>query len=702
MRRARAAVRRAARPSVIAAATLASLPLALAVLCAGCREPAGPMFGFSAKGAAAERTIERRFIGLPDARRIRAELRLYAAAPHVAGSPRDRLLMEHTREGFVQAGLESVEVTTHDVLLPWPGESVVEVVAPVRWRAPMTEAGVPGDPDTQIGPTLAGPPFHAYSASGDVVAPLVYAGGGEPADYARLRAKGVSIGGRIVLVRSAGPYSYRGSKVRNAEEAGAAAAILFSNPSDEHPDGGAAYPAGPWGPPGRIQRGSVAYDFLTPGDPLTPGWPSVPGARRIPEREAPALPRIPSVPLSYDTAMRLLALQSPTVRVRVRLDQAVRPVWTVTGMVRGWEDPDDVVILGNHRDAWTFGGVDPSGGSAALMELARALGALRRSGWRPRRSILLASWDAEEFALISSTEWGEQHAAELGRGAVAYINVDSGVSGPRFTASAVPALNRVIVESTRAVRDPWTGASVAGAAVERRAIERGAARGGPDDAFVENRLGGGLDFTVFLNHLGLPVADVGFTGPYGVYHSLYDTGTWMERFGDPDFRGHAALAQVWGVLALRLADAEALPLDYEAYAGRLADFERELRGSAACLRTPLAGDDRLRRAIERLRAAAADFARVREAALTRGDRRTLARLNRAILGVERAFLDEAGLQGRPWYRHLVYAPRPTYAAEVLPGLLEACESGSPGRVAFELGRAARAVERAATILRDAF
>lgn len=676
---------------------------ALVLLSSACRPPAAPIFGFSRAGAEAEDALERRFRQLPDTGRIRDELRTFAAAPHLAGSDRDRELMEHTRDRFAAAGFDEVELTTHEVLLPWPRENAVEVIAPQRWTVPMREAPVPGDPDTRIDPAAAGMPYHAYAASGDVTAPLVYAGAGGAADYAVLRSRGIKVDGRIVLVKSAGPYSYRGDKVRTAEQHGASAVILFSNPADEHPDGGAAYPGGPWGPAGRIQRGSVAYDFIVPGDPLTPGWASIPGAPRIPEAEAPSLPRIPSVPISFDAASRLLAMRAPVVRVQVSDDRRVRPVWTVTATIRGAEHPDQVVILGNHRDAWTFGAVDPSGGSAALMELARALGALRQSGWRPKRSIMLASWDAEEFAVTSSTEWGEAHADRLHRQAVAYLNVDSGVSGSRFGASAIPALNRLLVESAQSVRDPWTGASIAGAASERRAVERGAEAAGAPDAFVDNRIGGGSDYTVFLNHLGIPVASLEFTGPYGVYHSLYDTRAWMERFGDPGFRGHAALVQLWGVVALRLANADAMPFDYEAYAARLEDFAREARAQGACAGMAVPQDDPVGLAIDRFRTAAGNFAKERGAALVRPDEASLARLNRRLLRVERGFLDDAGLPGRPWYRHLIYAPAPSYAPEVLPGLLEACAAGDPARIARAARRVADGINRAAIALSsDAF
>ncbi len=683
-------------PRIVLVALLAAV--CLAPLLAGCRRPAAKMFGFSPATAAAEAALEARFLSLPRSDALQRQHAVFAGSPHIAGSDQDYRLMIHTRDAFQAAGLDAVEVTTHDVLLSWPQEVTIEMTAPTYRRATMHEEPVRGDPDTAIDPAIAGMPFHAYSASGDVTAPVVDAGAGAPGDYDALLRRGVTIRGRIALVRSAGPYSYRGHVVHTAEQRGAAAVLLFSDPDSERPDGGRAYPDGPWGPRSRIQRGSVAYDFIVPGDPLTPGWASTAGARRISPRDAPSLPRILSAPLSYPDAKAMLDAEHPVARVRVRIDTRVRPVWTVTGLIRGSEEPDDMVIAGNHRDAWMFGGVDPSGGSAALVELARTLGALKQTGWRPRRSILLASWDAEEHALISSTEWAEERATRLSRDAVAYINVDSGVSGTAFAATAVPALNRVISEAAEAVRQPGSRGSIAAAAADRRAAERGAARPDAYGGLVGNRISGGSDVSVFLNHLGIPVADLALTGPYGVYHSLYDTRAWMNRFGDPGFKGHVALVQVWGVLLLRLANAEAWPLDYEAYADALDGFEREMGRHQPYVLAERAATDALRDAVVRFRLATATFARVREAAIEAGDRAAMLRLNRRVAAVERALIDPGGLAGRPWFRHLVYAPSFSYAPEVLPGVAEAISAQDVERVAGEARRLAAALDRATRAL----
>ena len=560
-------------------------------------------------------------------------------------------------------------------MLSSPIEVVVEMPArqlpagpQAPWRATLKEDAVPGDPFSARDVGVA---YHAYSASGDVTAPVVSAGSGNPADYDRLAEQGVDVKGKIVLTRYSVPYSYRGFKALTAEQRGAAGILIYSDPADDGFKKGKTYPDGPWGPDSHIQRGGIVYDFRAPGDPLTPGWASVPGAKRIAAADAVSLPKIMSAPLSWKDAQPILdALETrgaATVHMRVRMDDQIRPIWTVTGRLTGTTSSDQLVIVGNHRDAWVYGGVDPSSGTASMMELARSLGALAKQGARPKRTIVFASWDAEEFALTSSTEWGEQHARELTDHAVAYLNVDSSTSGPDFKASAVPSLNRLVLESARDV-------------LELREADAGV---------VSNRLGSGSDYTVFLNFLGVPIADLTFTGPYGVYHSAYDNHLWMQKFGDPGFLRHAAMTRVWGVMALRLANADVVPLDYRATADRVREFVKETTDAAGpAQKTALRP---LTAAADRFAAAAAAMGTRIDALLAADapDRRAAALLDDTLMKTERAFLDAAGLPGRPWYRHLLFAPKPTYAAEVLPGVTEAMDArdrkqladagGAPGR-----------------------
>jgi N-acetylated-alpha-linked acidic dipeptidase len=613
-----------------------------------------PIDGFSTAHLAAQQASERTVARFPSTRRIEADHRFLTAEPHPAGSARDRVLAEWTRNQWLAAGLDDVQIVEHRVLLPNAREARVEMVAPRRWTATLRER--PDDP-------LA---FHAYGASGDLTAAVVDAGVGAPSDFDRLAATGIDVRGKIVLVRHAVPYTYRGYVVYVAQQRGAAAVLMYARASDDGSVRGPAYPAGPWAPDERIQRGSVGFDFIAPGDPLTPGQPSQPGTARVTQRDAPSIPSIMSVPISTRDARTIVdALQEGevTLRVRVENDDAIRPVWTVIGRVNGSVFPDEWVIAGNHRDAWLYGGVDPSSGSAVMMEMARALGSLARNGMRPKRTIILASWDAEEFALTSSTEWGEQHERELRKKAIAYLNVDGAVSGSDFFARAVPSLAHLVAESA-----------------------------GVPDSSVDTRIGAGSDYTVFLNFVGIPVVDMRFQGSYGVYHSAYDTHDWVSRFADPGFLRHAALTRIWAVIVLRLANADLLPLDAMRYAARIGEFLDEITGLGGVRLDGVAA------ALSRFETAARAHATASREALERNDEYALRAANRALMDVEPAFLDDAGLRGRPWYRHLIYAPAFTYQPQVLPGISEAIEAHIPAHLIEEQRRLAAALDRAAAAL----
>jgi N-acetylated-alpha-linked acidic dipeptidase len=696
---------------------MAPLVAAAAVVMPAATPGPAAIFGFSAGSLAHERKIEARYLRLPDASRIREFHRYLTRAPHMAGTPRNRELAEWQRTQWQAWGLEDVAIVRHEVLLPYPEEVRVEMTRPRRWEASLREDPVHGDPDTSLDPGIT---YHAYSASGDLTAEVIYAGSGNPENYDWLDAHGIDVRGKIALVRYSVPYSYRGYKALTAQRRGLAGILIYSDPADDGYRKGKVYPDGPWGPESHIQRGGIPFDFLVPGDPLTPGWASVPGARRIPPSEAVSIPRIVSVPLSYrDARVILEALDGPevpagwrgglpltyragpgaTLRMHVRIDDRIREIQTVVGRVRGSERPDEEVILGNHRDAWVFGGVDPSSGSASLMEMARAFGTLLREGVRPRRTIVFASWDAEEFTLTSSTEWGEQFADDLRRRAVAYVNVDSSASGPEFTSSAVPSLNRLVLEAARDVRDPRSRASVAAAAAARTANDRGVLPTAEGGALVSNRLGSGSDYTVFLNFLGIPIVDMTFDGPYGVYHSIYDDHRWVARIGDPGFRYHTAMTKIWGLMALRLANADVLPFDYTTYGTRLEEFASELEQkwvrsrTTSDVRSPFV---EVHDAIREFRAAADGMAgRMARAIGSPGERDAV---NRALMDVERAFIDPDGIPGRPWYRHQIYAPKFTYAPEVLPGPAEALEAGDARALEVQCGRLASAIRRAADVL----
>ena len=649
--------------------------------------------------------LESRLIETVRAENCRREHRIFTAKPHMAGSARNYELAQYVAEQWRKYGLEDVQLIEHPVYLPWPVRYEATLVDS-REKLSLKEEPIPEDPDSYS--NEVGIPYCAYSADVDITAPVVYVNSGNPEDYDLLQKQGVDVRGKIALARYSVPYSYRGFKALTAQKRGASALLLYSDPAEDGFKKGAVYPAGPWGPESHLQRGGIVYDFNLPGDPRTPGWASVPGGRFLPAETAVSMPTIAAAPMSYKDARKLLSMMTgptapqkwqgglplqyrlgPTsdkIHLVIENDKKVRSIWNVVGRLRGTERPDEWVVLGNHRDAWVFGGVDPSSGSATMMETARAFGELKRSGWKPRRTLIFASWDAEEFTLTGSTEWGELEADKLKAGALAYLNVDSSASGNNFTAAAVPSLANFLREVARDVPDP-SGGSIYDLWASRNKS------GTP----VTTRLGSGSDYTVFLNFLGVPIADLTFDGPYGVYHSIYDSFTWIDRVGDPGYRYHAAMSRYWAVAALRLAECDYVPLDYDAYAREVKIYLDE---------TERAGRDRKMAidfqaalsAAERWQKNARVVLEAARKAAESGDSKQAEHAHHALMKVERALLDEEGLAGRPWFKHLIYAPRPTYKAMVLPALTEAIEAGDEARARKEVDRLTRALNRAAAVL----
>ncbi len=702
---------------------IASLLLAGIALGQGGQEPA--MTGYSAARAAEQRKLEAQYAAIPSSEEARKQHRYFTAEPHPAGSARNNELAEHVADVWKQQSLEDVKIHRYDVLSSDPREVTLEMVAPVPYQASLREDAYDVDPDTKNPRVKTG--YLGFSASGEVTAPLVYAFSGNPADYEVLKKNGIDVRGKIVLVRYSNPYSYRGFKALTAEKMGAAALLIYSDPMEDGFLKGKVFPEGPWGPESHIQRGAITYDFLVAGDPLTPGWAALPDAKRIPVAEARSVPKIIAVALSWRDAKPLLEnmdgpeapkewqgglpikyrLGGERVRVHVKADMEtrVKPNYVVEGRIRGSELPDQWVILGNHRDAWEFGGVDPSSGTASMMEVTRALGELKNKGVRPRRTLVVCSWDGEEVALTGSTEWGEDFADELKQKAVAYINVDSSTSGPHFSGSAVASLGPALVEVTRAIEAP-SGESLYEAWKKSRA--EGAtggptSQGGRDEQLVNVKIGSGSDHTVFLNFLGIPTVGLEFDGPYGVYHSVYDDHYWMANFGDPGFRYHRTMAQLWGVLALRLANAEVLPFDFGFYGETLRGFVRDLQNASPAMRGKLDLAP-LQRATVDFQTAGRALKHEVEKRLRRGEvlsAEKLAALNRAILQVERNWLHAEGIPGRPWFKHLLYAARYTYAHLELPGLTEAVEAQN-WQLAREQARLLQAaVEKNTALLKQA-
>jgi N-acetylated-alpha-linked acidic dipeptidase len=691
-----------------------------------------------------QRGWEEKFRAVPAPESAREHLRRLTAVPHVAGTKEDYATAVYVRDQIRSYGIPA-DLKEYDVLLNYPKQpSIVELITSKgRERLPLKEAVIPADPSSSD-PRII-PLFNGYGPSGDATAPLVYVNYGLPPDYEALKKIGVDVKGKIAIARYGN--SFRGVKAKVAEDHGAVGLIIYSDPADDGYAQGDVYPKGPWRPVSSGQRGSVQYLFKASGDPLTPGKPSIPGVPRLKMEEVDTLTHIPVQPMSYGDAKRLLeplrgplrpkgfqgALPFPyhvgaTEHVRVHLktlmDYQVRKIWNVISRIEGNEEKDRWVIMGNHRDAWTFGAVDPNSGTTAMLETARGFGSLLKNGWKPRRTIVLCSWDGEEYGLVGSTEWAEEYADELKQKAVAYLNVDAAVSGPNFGASSVPSMWKLIRAVAREVRDPKTGKTIYQQWQDRTREQLPEAEltdpeTGSDTKIAEGRigaLGSGSDYTPFLQHLGVPSTDMGFGGDYGVYHSAYDSFYWMTHFGDPTFAYHVTAAQLWGTLAMRLADAPGLPLDYRDYALQFRDFFNESMKTAK--QRKLAANLDEKSMVEAIKNFADEAERIEKAKQdmvaeidrsrieARPQSRAAARLhsiNDALIAVERAFTDERGLRGRSWYTHQIYAPGTYtgYAAQPLPDFRQALDDRNSANAKEALERIVAALNRGIEVLRKA-
>lgn len=691
----------------------ACLPSALAA------QSATPEAVFGYASFDAEAGIEERFLAVPDARLAGEELKTLTAEPHLAASPEDRKTAEYVAQKFRAAGLET-EIVPYRVLLNWP--KVVRVEAydangKLLVNGPTPEH-VEGDP-FEDNPNVV-MPFNSSSASGDVTGEVVYANYGRPEDFDALAAQHIDLHGKIVLCRYGN--NFRGVKVYLAQQRGAAGVLIYSDPQDDGYYRGDLWPQGPWRPETGVQRGSVQFLFKYPGDPETPGvasTPDLPDSARVSADQNQ--PNIVSIPISYhDAAPILQALKGAGVPqgwqgalpfryhlgpggVRVHLvsqqDYQRRVIWDVIGTVKGSEVPDEWVVAGNHRDAWVYGAVDPSSGTAAMLEAVHGVGALLHEGWRPKRTLVFCSWDAEEEGLMGSTEWVEQHAAAMTH-AVAYFNVDVAVSGADFSAAAVPSLRQFVRDVTRDVPSPVGGTVFEQWRIHNAGESVHRSSGAPvntDEVRVSD-LGSGSDYTPFLQHAGVPSTDIESSGAYGVYHSAFDNFAWFTANADPHFDYLQEMARVFGLEAVRMADADVLPYDYVAYARAISEYLE-----AAKTKAKDAGLDALdfapAEAAATRMAEAAQRAYVLQAAPT-GD---LARLNDALRQTEAALLNNAGLPNRSWYRHTIYAPGEYtgYAAVVIPGVNEAIDAKNAGVAAQQLIVLTQALDRAARVLDSA-
>ena len=642
--------------------------------------------------------------------------------PHVAGTPAEKKVADYVLARFKEFGLET-EMVRYDVFLNHPKHVSLKLTSPVEEELSLREEPFEVDKDSTMDGMF--PAFHGYGASGTAEGQVVYVNYGTPADYTRLAGMGISVDGKIALARYGA--AFRGLKVKEAQDRGALGVLIYSDPADDGYMRGDLYPDGPMRPGSAIQRGSVLFLSHVPGDPSTPGWPSTSGAKRLPRDAMANVPKIPSLPIAYAEAEKILRrLGGPRVpdewqgglpfsyhigpglarvAMDVQMDEGLKPIYNVIGRIRGSVEPEKLVIAGNHRDAWNHGAVDPNSGTAAQIELARGLAAAMKTGWRPKRTILLASWDAEEYGLVGSTEWAEEHAAELQRNAVAYLNCDSAATGPDLGLSGTPSLLALAMGAARDVPDPKAGGSV-GASWESRQRTTWAQQTPIDfnakqDATFFPRLaplGSGSDYTAFIDHLGIPSVDFSFSGSYGVYHSVYDNFRWMEMYGDPGFLYHAAAARLWGLMAMRLAGADVLPLRFSTYARDLqVDLDNLRRDVVRRARTPagadgkpaIAGDfTQVLSALQEFSAAGESVDRATDAALSSGDAAAMRRVNDALVQVERAFLDPKGLPNRPWFRHMLIAPGLTtgYAPWPFPALQEAVENRDAAMWTSEMKR----------------
>jgi N-acetylated-alpha-linked acidic dipeptidase len=708
--------------------SLLSLAVVLSAQLKDSTPSATPILGFTPSHAAAEHQLENTFQSIPSPDKAREWHRTFTAEPHPAASDRNNQLADFVADEWRKQGWEDVTLRRYDVLHSRPRSVSLEMIEPIRYTASLREDPYDVDPDTK-NPAVSSSYF-GYSASGEVTAELVYAHSGNPEDYDLLRKRGISVKGKVVLVRYSNPYSYRGFKALTAEREGATALLIYSDPAEDGYARGKVFPDGPWGPESHIQRGAITYDYIVPGDPTTPGWASVPGAKHIPADEARSLPKIPAMPLSWHDAKPLLEnMNGPEapkdwqgalpityrlagavkVHMKVDMDTGMQPYTVVEARIRGGELPDEWVLVGNHRDAWVFGGVDPSSGTSSMMELTRSLGELKQRGVRPRRTIVVCSWDGEEYALTGSTEWGEQFAEDLKKKLVAYLNVDESVAGAAtaagpdglsFAPAAVASLAPMLVQASKDVRAP-SGKSLYESWRATRTRDSKAATPPLDNALVETRIGSGSDHTVFLNHLGRPVINFTFSGDYGVYHSMYDDHYWMSHVGDPTFEYHVTLTRIWGLVALRLANADILPFDFGFNASALEQFLRELEQrnslkSQLNLKPLHMRIAEFEKSGELLRAAVEH-----DLGINHPPEEKTQQLNAQLMQVESNWLDPTGIPGRPWFQHLLYSSRYTYAHLEFPGLTEAVEKQDWKLATQQAALLEKAVENNTKLLRSA-
>ena len=711
----------------LAAAAFTAGAFVLPVAPAGRGDGTGGIRGFAPGRVEAERALEQKLRAIPDAQHAENDLRHLTSEPHIAGGEASHRVAEWLRDQYRSYGFEA-EIVSYSVWLPQPREVKLDLIAPEKKTLASPEQPFAVDKDTYDKRAVVA--YNAYSPSADVTAQVVYVNYGMPEDYHQLEGLGINVEGKIAIARYG--HGYRGIKTKLAEEHKAIGLVIFSDPQDDGYMAGDAFPRGPWRPMSGIQRGSVLYTEIYPGDPLTPGTGATSDAKRLTPADATNLPHIPTLPINaQDAAVILAELGGPhvpkgwqgglpftyhvgpgqaEVHMKLVMDYQQRPLYDVIAKLHGTDD-GEWIMMGNHHDAWVFGAVDPNSGTSVMLETARALGELARGGWKPRRTIVVCEWDGEEPGLLGSTEWVEANRAELQSKALVYMNTDVGVAGPNFGASATPSLKQFVRDAVRDVQDPRAGRSIYDVWRERLAQTKDNASGTarrepPPDPSGEvplGALGAGSDFCPFFDHAGIPSMDMGFGGDYGVYHALYDDFYWMKHFGDPTFAYHATAARVLATMALRFDEADILPFDYAAYASEIARAANDLAVRAGAQTN---GETKLKSVTDAAGELSAAASRASQAlqgiSSSTVDPAKAMKINRALSSVEQAFLAPEGLSGRPWYKHTIYAPGSYagYAAEVMPGVSEALDRSDAGTLRREEESVAAALRRAAARLDD--
>jgi N-acetylated-alpha-linked acidic dipeptidase len=711
--------------------------------------------GFSADASTSERAWEAKFKAIPSADNLREYMQRLAARPHHVGSPYDKENAEWILSKFKEWGLDA-KIENFDVLFPSPKERAIELVEPTRFVAKLQEPVLAVDPTSnQQAEQL--PVYNAYSADGDVTAPLVYVNYGVPDDYEQLERLGISVKGAIVIARYGG--SWRGIKPKVAGEHGAVGCIIYSDPREDGYFQGDVFPTGAWRSRDGAQRGSVMDMPIHPGDPLTPGVGATPDAKRLPISEAQTITKIPVLPISYGDAQPMLAaLQGPVapanwrgalpityhvgpgpakVHLKVASNWDIKRLYNVIVHIPGSAERDTWIIRGNHHDAWVNGAEDPVSAAVAEMEEARGLAVLLKQGWQPRRTIIYCVWDGEEEGLLGSTEWAESHADELRQHAAVYVNTDG--NGRGFLGmSGSHSLEKFINGVAKDIADPekdypaWKRlrlSRIANAApAEREEVRQRA------DLRI-SALGSGSDYTVFLDHLGVASLDLGYGGEDGggIYHSIYDDFYWYTHFADTDFRYCRALAETVGIAVMRLAGADMLPFDFTNFTDTVRKYVEELEKLWQTKSDEI--KDRNKQLEEGVFVAIADpkktlvppkaeevppflnFAPLRNglAALDRSTQHFEKALGKAALGkksldvvnqkltqAERALTLADGLPGRPWFKHQIYAPGlyTGYGVKTIPGVREAIEEKHWQEADRQITRAGKVLENEAAAIEE--